>query len=63
MEGEKHGMLAVLNDSPEDQMESIKLPSRYRHAYDIYQQQAAPVQKGVVSVSVPHEDVTVLLLE
>jgi beta-galactosidase GanA len=56
-------LLVVVNDTPQDQIESITLPSRYRRATDIHTQKPQAVQNGAVRVPVPYEDAVILLLE
>ena len=56
-------LLVVVNDTPQDQTESITLPSRYRQATDIHTQKPQAIENGAVRVSVPYEDAVILLLE
>lgn len=59
----RRGLLVVVNDTPQDQTESIALPSRYRQVTDIHTQKPQSFEKSAVRVSVPYQDAVVLLLE
>lgn len=61
--GEKHSLLVVFNDTPEDQTALIKLPARYRKATDLHSRAKRPVENNTVRLTVPYQDVVVLLLE
>jgi beta-galactosidase len=63
IEGPKRSLLAVFNDTPRDQTAGIGLPRRYHRATDIHSRRIQTWKYGVVQVSVPYEDVIVLLLE
>jgi len=63
IEGSKRSLLAVFNDTPQDQTANIKVPPRYHRATDIHSQKVQAWDNGAVQVSVPYEDVVVLLLE
>jgi hypothetical protein len=63
IEGSKRSLLAVFNDTPQDQTENLVLPARYQRATDIHSQKAQTLENGALQVSVPYEDVVVLLLE
>jgi beta-galactosidase GanA len=63
IEGPKRSLLAVFNDSPQDQTENLVLPPRYHRAADIHSQKIQTWENGALQVSVPYEDVLVLLLE
>ncbi len=63
IEGSGKSLLAVFNDTPQDQTSQVRLPSRYRKATDLHRQADLPVAQGCLSVTVPFEDVVVLLLE
>ena len=63
IEGANRSLLAVFNDTPQDQTSEIRLPARYRKATDLQRQADVPVAHGSVTVSVPFEDVVVLLVE
>jgi hypothetical protein len=56
-------LLAVFNDTPHDQAENLLLPPRYHRAADIHSQEIQKWENGALPVSVPYEDVLVLLLE
>ena len=59
----KRSLLVVVNDTVEDQTESITLPPCYRNATDIYANKPVVLEKGAVRITVPYEDAVVLLLE
>jgi isocitrate dehydrogenase len=63
VEGKKHSLLIVFNDTSEDQSASIKLPSRYHRAYDIHQSREVAMAQNAVHLTVPYEGVSVLQLE
>jgi hypothetical protein len=63
IEGSKRSLLAVFNDTPQDQTANVIVPPRYHRATDIHSQKVQPWEKGAVQVSVPYEDVVVLVLE
>ena len=63
IEGSKRSLLAVFNDTPQDQTENLVLPTRYHRATDIHSQKIQTWENGALQVSVPYEDVLVLLLE
>jgi hypothetical protein len=63
IEGEKHSLLTVFNDTAEDQAARIDLPTRYRRATDIHRQAELPVEANAIRITVPYQDVVVLLLE
>jgi hypothetical protein len=63
IEGPVRSLLVVFNDTSEDQREHIKLPSRFRRATDIHQQAKHAVEQNAVQVTVPYQDVVVLMLE
>jgi len=51
VEGKKHSLLIVFNDTSEDQSASIKLPSRYHRAYDtIHQSREVAMAQNAVSL-------------
>jgi len=56
-------LLVVVNDTTQDQTESITLPSRYHQATDIHSNKIQILEAGTVRVSVPYEDAVVLMLE
>jgi len=59
----KGNLLIVFNDTTEDQIAAIKLPSQYHRATDLYTGQERQVERNVIRVSVPYQDVAVLKLE
>ncbi len=63
IEGASRSLLAVFNETAEDQTADIKLPERYRCATDIYRNQEIAVQGHAVRIDVPFEGVSVLKLE
>ena len=63
IEGTSQSLLAVFNDTPQDQTSEIRLPARYRKATDLHRQADVPVAAGRLTVTVPFEDVVVLRLE
>ena len=63
IEGSVRSLLVVFNDTSEDQREHIKLPSRFRRATDIHRQAKHAVEQNAVHVTVPYQDVVVLMLE
>jgi beta-galactosidase GanA len=56
-------LMVVTNDTVQDVTEGIELPNGVRRATDIYSGKSMGVEKGKVVVTVPYEDVVVLLLE
>lgn len=56
-------LLVVFNDTPEDQIASIRLPFQYRRATDLYTEQERQIEQNVIPVAVPYQDVIVLRLE
>jgi len=63
IEGANKTLLAVFNDTPQDQTSQVRLPSRFRRATDLHRQVELPIAQGSLTVTVPFEDVVVLLLE
>jgi beta-galactosidase len=63
IEGTGRSLLVVVNEGAEDQLSKIKLPSRYLRATDLYSNEQQSVQENSISVTVPFEGVSVLLLE
>jgi beta-galactosidase GanA len=61
--GNGPALLAVFNDTVEEQTSRIALPEPYRRATDIHSRKAEPVNAAALDLTVPHEDVRVLLLE
>ena len=62
IESDKGSLLLVFNDTPQDQMVTLKLPARYRKATDLLSRTEPPVVNNAVQLTVPYQDVTVLLL-
>jgi len=63
VEGKNRSLLIVFNDTSEDQTASIKLPQRYRQAYDLHLSREVEVEQNAVRLTVPYEGVSVLQLE
>jgi beta-galactosidase GanA len=63
IEGTKGSLLTVFNDTGEDQTASIEIPPRYRRATDIHRQAELPVEQNSMRLTVPYQDVVVVLLE
>jgi beta-galactosidase len=63
IEGTKRSLLAVFNDTAQDIMERIVLPRPFHLATDLHNQKPLALENGVLTVSVPYEDVTVVSLE
>ena len=63
VEGKKRSLLIVFNDTTEDQPARIKLPQRYRRAYDLHQSREVAMERNAVQLTVPYEGVSVLQLE
>jgi hypothetical protein len=63
IEGSSKSLLAVFNDTPQDQTSQVRLPARYRKATDLHRQAELPIAQASLTVTVPFEDVVVLLLE
>jgi len=61
--GEKRSLLAVFNDSTEDRTGFIRLPSGITRAKNLHTEASIPVQQNAIRVSVPYQDVVVLLME
>jgi beta-galactosidase GanA len=60
--GNEKTMLALFNDTPQDQTARITLPVGFQKATDIYTGRDQAIDDGGVEVTVPYEDVMVLLL-
>jgi hypothetical protein len=56
-------LLVVFNEGPEDRPSEIHLPARYRRATDLYSNDKHIVQGSSISITVPYEGASVLLLE
>jgi beta-galactosidase len=63
IEGSNRSLLVAFNDTAADQTESIALPSQYHRATDIHSQSEQRLENSSVRVTVPYQDVVVLLLE
>jgi beta-galactosidase GanA len=55
-------LLMVFNDQTTDQTVKVQVPSRYKMAMDIYDNQPQTIQSGSVEIKVPFEGVSVLRL-
>lgn len=63
IEGATRSLLVIFNDGPENQTDSVTLPSRYQRATDLHSEETQAVQAGKIRVTVPYEGVLVLRLE
>jgi beta-galactosidase len=63
IEGAGRALLTVFNEGPEDRDASIKIPRHYRRATDLHSGESKPIENSSVSMRVPFEGVSVLLLE
>ena len=61
--GAKQSLLAVFNDSAEDQTDQIVLPSGYRRARNLHSQEEIVAGEKGIRVTVQFQDVAVFLLE
>lgn len=61
--GAGRALLAVFNDTVEEQKSRIVLPPRYTRATDIHARKAQPVDNGALTATVQPQDVKVFLLE
>jgi beta-galactosidase len=61
--GEKRGLLVVFNDQTEDRTGFIRLPPNYTRATDLHRPAPVPIEQNGVRITVPYQDVAVLLLE
>jgi beta-galactosidase len=62
LEAPNASLLMVFNDGIEDQTASIKLPSKYVRATDLYSDETHTVEQQSIEIKVPFEGVTVLRL-
>ena len=62
LRGANQTLLAVFNDTPQEQSARIELPPLYQRARDIHRQQPASIDRHGIEVTVPDEDVVVLEL-
>jgi len=63
VEGEKHSLLVIFNDTPKDQAASLELPPRYKKATDLHGIVNRPIVSNAVQLTVPYQDAVVLRLE
>jgi beta-galactosidase len=63
VEGEKKSLLVVFNDSAQDQTANVKLPPRFKKATDLHKKTPHPLANSSLNLSVPYQDVVVLLLD
>jgi hypothetical protein len=63
LEGEKRSLLVIFNDTPKDQTASIELPPRYKKVTDLHSRVNKLIVSNAVQLTVPYQDVMVLLLE
>ena len=63
IEGPTRSPPAVVNTGAEDELASVRLPARYRHATDLYSNEALTVRDNAIQLVVPFEGVSVLRLE
>jgi beta-galactosidase len=63
IQGERRSLLAIFNDGPEDRTGLIQLPPNFRRATDLHRQAEIPIERNAIRVTVPFEDVVVLLLD
>jgi beta-galactosidase GanA len=61
--GNGPALLIVFNDTVEEQTSRIVVPPPFSRATDIHSRNAEPVNAGAIDLTVPHQDVRVLLLE
>ncbi len=61
--GEKQSLLVVFNDHAQDQVATLKLPARYQKATDLYSGANRIVVNNALQLTVPYQDVVVMLLE
>jgi beta-galactosidase len=60
--GERQSLLMVFNDTTQDQTGRVALPAGFKIATDIYAGKVEPIAGDGIEVTVPYEDVVVLLL-
>jgi beta-galactosidase len=60
--GDGQSLLMVFNDSPQDQTARVEFPAGFKKATDIYTGKELAVYEGGIQITVPYEDVAVLLL-
>jgi hypothetical protein len=59
IQGADRALVAVFNDTSQDQKATITLPARYRRATDIYGQREYPIQGSKFDIAVPFREVAV----
>jgi beta-galactosidase len=62
IESPSGGLLIVFNDQVTDQTVKVQVPTRYKTAINIYENQRQSIQDGAVEIQVPFEGVSVLRL-
>ena len=62
IESEKGSLLVVFNDSTQDQAATLRLPARYRKGTELLSRAVRPVADNVMQLTVPYQDVVVVLL-
>jgi hypothetical protein len=62
IESSNGSLLIVFTDQITDQAVQIKVPSRYKTAMNIYDNQSQTINGGLVEIQVPFEGVSVLRL-
>ena len=63
IQGAGRSLLAVFNDTPDDQTGTIKLPSQYHRAIDIHTQRQVQIDQNAIRLTLPYQSASVLLLE
>jgi hypothetical protein len=61
--GSQGSLLIVFNDTAEDQIAMVQLPTGYRQAIDLYSTQQRQVEGNAIRLAVPYQDVAVMRLE
>jgi len=61
--GPQRSLLAVFNDTLEDQTSVLELPPQYHRVKDLYTDLEGPLADGRIRVTVPYQDVSVFLLD
>lgn len=61
--GARHSLLTVFNENAEDQTDVVRLKARYRRARNIHSGEEVPVTEDGIRITVPYQDLVVLLLE
>ena len=60
--GAKQSLLAIFNDTPQDQQAHVDIPMEFHRATDVHSGAAYAIERNAVDVTVPHQDAVVLLL-